>query len=146
MNDDDSSVDVDGDSAGITIMIWATIERGRTTRWLRMIIRMMMWETLTIPICATGRRWGRERMTTWLTTLEEESWGTENKGTAVNKYTCGGGLSFLGQFFFVLPLLDASITSSFFNMFVFQVSDNLNILFSSEKSFIGKKPQLSIIK
>ena len=28
-------------------------------------------------------------MTRWLTTGEEESWGTENKGTAVNKYTCG---------------------------------------------------------
>ena len=84
-------------------------------------------------------------MTTWLTTLEEESCGTENKGTAVNKYTCGGG----GSVF--LPLLDASIfggsiTSSFFNMFVFQVSDNLNILFSSDKGFIGKKRRLSIIK
>ena len=56
----------------------------------------------------------------------------------------GGGSVFL-------PLLDASIfggsiTSSFFNMFVFQVSDNLNILFSSDKSFIGKKRRLSIIK
>ena len=47
-----------------------------------------------MPMCATGRRWGRERMTTWLTTLEEESCGTENKGTAVNKYTCGGGAQF----------------------------------------------------
>ena len=76
-------------------------------------------------MCATGRRWGRERMTTWLTTGEEESWGTENKGTAVNKYTCEGEgrLGFFGHFF-DLPLLDASIfggsiTSSFFNKFVF---------------------------
>ena len=52
-----------------------------------------------MPICATGRRWGRERMTTWLTTGEEESWGTENNGTAVNKYTCGGG----GSVFLLCP-------------------------------------------
>ena len=67
-----------------------------------------------MPICATGRRWGRERMTTWLTTLEEESCGTENKGTAVNKYTCGGG----GSVF--LPLLDASIFGGSIYLFFFQ--------------------------
>ena len=98
-----------------------------------------------MPICATGRRWGRERMTTWLTTLEEESCGTENKGTAVNKYTCGGGeLSFLASLGCLHIWREHNLF--FFNMFVFQVSDNLNILFSSDKSFIGKKRRLSIIK
>ena len=38
MNDDDSSVDVDGDSAGITIMIWATIERGEKWKFGRVEI------------------------------------------------------------------------------------------------------------
>ena len=97
-----------------------------------------------MPICATGRRWGRERMTTWLTTLEEESCGTENKGTAVNKYTCGRGAAhFLWSVFFtVLPLWDASIFQQFYFSSLWKSE---YFLFSSEKSFIGKKPQLSII-
>ena len=42
MNDDDSSVVDDGDGVGITMFMWAKMERGRTTRWLRMIIRRMV--------------------------------------------------------------------------------------------------------
>ena len=97
-----------------------------------------------MPICATGRRWGRERMTRWLTIGEEESWGTENKGTAVNKYTCGGGGSFfVVSFFCVLPLWDASI---FQYGYFSSLWKSEYFLFSSDKSFIGKKPQLSIIR
>ena len=40
MNDDDSRVDYDGDGLRITMVMWAKMEKGRTTRWLRMIIRM----------------------------------------------------------------------------------------------------------
>ena len=63
----------------------------RATLLIERLPPLWLWgccETLTMPICATGRRWGRERMTRWLTTGEEESWGTENNGTAVNRYTC----------------------------------------------------------
>ena len=45
---------------------------------------------------------------------------------AVNKYTCGGWFFFRGQFFFCclygMP--------PYFNMFIFQVSGNLNIFYS----------------
>ena len=73
-----------------------------------------------------------------------ELWHRKQRHRCQQVHLRGGGSVFL-------PLLDASIfggsiTSSFFNMFVFQVSDNLNILFSSDKSFIGKKRRLSIIK
>ena len=40
MNGDDSRVDYDGDGLRITMVMWAKMERGRTTWWLRMIIRM----------------------------------------------------------------------------------------------------------
>ena len=43
MNDDDSRVDYDGDGLRITMVMWAKMVRGRTTRWLRMIIRMMIF-------------------------------------------------------------------------------------------------------
>ena len=120
MNDDDSRVDYDGDGLRITMVMWAKMEKGRTTRWLRMIIRMMMWETLTIPICATGRRWGRERMTTWLTTGEEERWGTENNGTAVNKYTCGGAAQFSWAVFCFASLGCLHIWQEY-NLFLFSI-------------------------
>ena len=42
MNDDDSSVVDDGDGVGITMVMWAKMVRGRTTKWLRIIIRMMV--------------------------------------------------------------------------------------------------------
>ena len=40
MNDDDSRVDYDGDGLRMTMVMWAKMVRGRTTRWLRMILRM----------------------------------------------------------------------------------------------------------
>ena len=40
MNDDDSIGDDDCDGVGITMVMWAKMERGRTTR-LRMFIREM---------------------------------------------------------------------------------------------------------
>ena len=82
-------------------------------------------------------------MTRWLTTGEEESCGTENNDTAVNKYSCGGRLIFRGQFFSVLPLWDASI---FQYGYFSSLWKSEYFLFSSDKSFIGKKPQLSIIR
>ena len=42
MNDEDSFVDDDSDGVGITMVMWAKMEKGRTTRWLRMNIRMMV--------------------------------------------------------------------------------------------------------
>ena len=42
MNDEDGIVDDDSDGVGITMVMWAKMERGRTTKWLRMIIRMMV--------------------------------------------------------------------------------------------------------
>ena len=50
MNDEDSIVDDDSDGVGITMVMWAKMEKGRTTRWLRMNIRMMVYETLTMPM------------------------------------------------------------------------------------------------
>ena len=73
-----------------------------------------------MPICATGRRWGRERMTTWLTTGEEESWGTENNGTAVNKYTCGGAAQFSWAVFCFASLGCLHIWQEY-NLFLFSI-------------------------
>ena len=42
MNDEDSFVDDDSDGVGIAMVMWAKMEKGRTTRWLRMNIRMMV--------------------------------------------------------------------------------------------------------
>ena len=55
----------------------------------------------------------------------------------------GGRLIFRGQFFFVLPLWDASI---FQYGYFSSLWKSEYFLFSSDKSFIGKKPQLSIIR
>ena len=76
-------------------------------------------------------------MTTWLTTGEAESCGTENKGTAVNKYTCGGRLIFCGQFFrfclFGMP--------PYFNRFISKVCGNLNIIYSVlKRALLVKSP------
>ena len=42
MNDEDRIVDDDSDGVGITMVMWAKMEKGRTTWWLRMIIKMMV--------------------------------------------------------------------------------------------------------
>lgn len=42
MNDEDGIVDDDSDGVGITMVMWAKMEKGRTTRWLRMIVRRMV--------------------------------------------------------------------------------------------------------
>ena len=55
----------------------------------------------------------------------------------------GGRLIFRGQVFSVLPLWDASI---FQYGYFSSLWKSEYFLFSSDKSFIGKKPQLSIIR
>ena len=42
MNDEDGIVDDDSDGVGITMVMWAKMVRGRTTKWFRMIIRRMV--------------------------------------------------------------------------------------------------------
>ena len=42
----------------------------------------------TMPMCAMGRTVGRRNVRTDWTRLFDESWGRENSGTVVTKYTC----------------------------------------------------------
>ena len=78
-------------------------------------------------------------MTTWLTTGEEESCGTENKGTAVNKYTCGRGAAhFLWSVFLLFCLYGMP---PYFNSFIFQFCGNLNIFYSVlKRALLVKSP------
>ena len=78
-------------------------------------------------------------MTTWLTTGEEESCGTENKGTAVNKYTCGRGAAhFLWSVFLLFCLYGMP---PYFNRFISKVCGNLNIIYSVlKRALLVKSP------